>query len=127
MDEGLFDDLPHRGRRLPLDDDALAGDRAMAHRLLKNAGFAPVWIEADKAARDELAALDALMTRAVGAGPIGRDRARTELVKRVESANQAIARLNAEAPTDRQHRQPLDVASELDRFDRAMRDAASER
>jgi hypothetical protein len=29
----------------------LSGDRAMAHRLLRNAGVAPAWIEADKAAR----------------------------------------------------------------------------
>jgi DnaJ homolog subfamily C member 28 len=122
MDEGLFDDLPHQGRRLPLDDDALSGERAMAHRMLKNAGFAPAWIEADKAARDELAAVDTLIARAVRSGPIGRDRARTELVRRVASANRTIARLNAEAPTDRQHRRPLDLASELDRFDEAMGD-----
>jgi hypothetical protein len=31
--------------------------------------------------------------------------------------NAAIARLNAEAPTDRQHRRPLDIAAELARLD----------
>ena len=31
--------------------------------------------------------------------------------------NAAIARLNAEAPTDRQHRRPLRLAEELARFD----------
>jgi hypothetical protein len=119
MEEGVFDDLPHQGRRLPLDDDGLAGDRAMAHRMLKNAGFAPSWIEADKTARDELAALDALRERAVIAGPIARERLRRDLVARVDAANRAIARLNSEAPTYRQHRRMLDVAVELDRFDRA--------
>ena len=63
MDEGAFDDLPHQGRRLPLEDDALSGDRALAHRMLRNAGFAPAWIEADKIARAELVALQKLIDR----------------------------------------------------------------
>ena len=119
MDEGAFDSLPHQGSRLPLDDDALAGELAMGHRLLRNAGYAPPWIEADKAARDELAAVDALIAQARHAGPIGRERLRTELIRRVDAANRAIARLNAEAPTDRQHRRVLDLADELERFDRS--------
>ncbi|MDO8485920.1 MAG: DUF1992 domain-containing protein, partial [Candidatus Limnocylindrales bacterium] len=32
MEAGAFDDLPYRGERLPLEDDAAAGDWAMAHR-----------------------------------------------------------------------------------------------
>jgi hypothetical protein len=121
MDEGAFDDLPYQGRRLPLEDDALSGDRALAHRMLRNAGFAPAWIEADKIARNELSALQELVDRAVRAGPIGREHARREVARRVEAVNRAIARLNAEAPTDRQHRRPLDLAGELERFDRALR------
>jgi hypothetical protein len=122
MDEGAFDDLPHQGRRLPLEEDALAGEWAMAHRVLKNAGVAPPWIEADKAARDRLAALEALLRRTPTMSPLARARARSEIVTIVESANRAIARLNAEAPTDRQHRRPLHVAGELERFDRAARE-----
>jgi hypothetical protein len=119
MDEGAFDDLPHQGRRLPLEDDSMARDWAMAHRMLKNAGVAPPWIEADKVVRERSAELERLLDRAAIASPIYRRRARTELVGIVEAANRAIARLNAEAPTDRQHRRPLDLATELDRFDRA--------
>ena len=118
MDEGAFDDLPHQGRRLPMEEDALAGELAMAHRMLKNAGFAPAWIEADKAARDELAAVERIVAGAPTLGSISRERARVELIRRVEAANRAIARLNVEAPTDRQHRRPLDLAMELERFDR---------
>lgn len=125
MDDGRFDDLPHQGRPLPLEDDALAGDRAMAHRMLKRAGYAPPWIEADKTARDELAALEALLARAARVGPIGRDRLRREVVARIDAANRAIARLNAEAPTDRQHRRPVDPSGVLERFDQAA--AQSER
>ena len=58
MEEGAFDDLPHQGRQLPLEDDSAAGDWAMAHRMLKNAGVAPAWIEADKTVRRLLAERD---------------------------------------------------------------------
>ena len=39
----------------------------------------------------------------------------------VDAANRAIARVNAEAPTLRQHRRPLDLAAELERLERAAR------
>ena len=51
MDEGKFDDLPFRGERIPFDDDAAAGDWALAFHMLRNAGVAPPWIEADKDVR----------------------------------------------------------------------------
>jgi hypothetical protein len=119
MDEGAFDGLPYQGRRLPLEDDSMAGDWAMAYRLLKSAGVAPSWIEADKVARDRLFELESLHVRAATMSPLSRSRARGELIRIVDAANRAITRLNAEAPTDRQHRRPLDLAAELERFDRA--------
>jgi hypothetical protein len=119
MDEGAFDGLPHQGRRLPLDDDSMAGDWAMAHRMLRNAGVAPPWIEADKVARDRLLEIERLHERIATMSPLRRTRARIELKAMVEAANRAIARVNAEAPTDRQHRHFLDPAVELERFDRA--------
>ena len=39
----------------------------------------------------------------------------------VAEANRAIERLNAEAPTDRQHRRPLDPEAELARLEAAFR------
>jgi Domain of unknown function (DUF1992) len=119
MDEGAFDGLPHQGRRLPLEDDSLAGDWAMAHRMLRNAGVAPPWIEADKIARDRLLQIERLHERATTMSPVGRARARADLEAIVLTANRAIARVNVEAPTDRQHRRLLDLAVELERFDRA--------
>jgi hypothetical protein len=121
MDGGAFDGLPHQGRRLPLEDDSMAGDWAMAHLMLRNAGVAPPWIEADKVARDQLLEIERLHERVATMSPLGRSRARRELELRVEAANRAIARVNAEAPTDRQHRRFLDIAVELDRFDHASR------
>ena len=93
----------------------------MAHRMLKNAGVAPPWIEADKLVRERLTELERLLDRAATGSPIYRRRARTELAGIVEAVNRAIARLNAEAPTDRQHRRPLDLDVELRRFDGATR------
>ena len=122
MDEGAFDRLPLEGRPLPADELAAAGDRAMAYRVLRNAGIAPPWIEADKEVRALLAARDALLERAPRYGPLSRPRARAEFDRIVEAANRAIERLNAEAPTDRQHRRPLDAVAE-----RASLEAAFER
>lgn len=121
MEDGRFDALPYQGERLPFEDDSLAGERAMAHRLLRNAGVAPAWIEADKAARALLDERDRLLARAPRLSPLARARARTELTRLVEATNRAIVRVNIEAPTDRQQRRLLDPDVELARFQRAAR------
>ncbi len=120
MDGGAFEDLPHQGERLPLEDDLAAGEWAMAHRILRNAGAAPPWIESDKEARNQLAELEALIERAPRTSPRARERARTDLRRIVEAANRAIERVNAEAPTVRQHRRPLDADAELTRLEVAF-------
>ena len=120
MDGGAFDDLPYQGERLPLEDDSAAGEWAMAHRMLRNAGMAPPWIESDKEARRQIAALEALMKRAPRVSALSRGRARAELERIVAAANRAIERVNAEAPTDRQHRRPLDLPAEAARLEAAF-------
>jgi hypothetical protein len=120
MAEGAFDDLPYRGEPLPLEDDSAAGDWAMAHRLLKNAGAAPPWIEADKEARRLLAEIERLVEEAPSMSAFGRRRAWNELERLVAEANRAIARVNSEAPTDRQHRRPLDHAAQAARLEAAL-------
>jgi hypothetical protein len=120
MEAGAFEDLPHQGQRLPIEDDSAAGDRAMAHRMLRNAGMAPPWIESDKEARRLLAELDAVIERAPRTSRLSRDRERTNHARLVEAANRAIARVNAEVPTARQHRRPLDPVAEAERLERAF-------
>jgi hypothetical protein len=119
MEEGKFDDLPLHGRPLPREDDTFAGEWAMAFRMLRNAGAAPPWIEADKEVRELLGRRDAILRRAeqgrVSAYARRRDRA--ELERIVIGLNAAVARLNAEAPTDAQHRRPLVLPDELARLD----------
>lgn len=119
--EGRFDDLPHQGRPLPDDDNPLAGAWGLAFRVLHNAGVAPPWIEADKDVRSLLERRDGLLARAGGPGrsATARARDRADLATLVGRINDAIARLNAEAPTDRQHRRSLVLADELARFDAA--------
>jgi hypothetical protein len=127
MEDGRFDDLPFQGQRLPIEDDSLAGDWAMAYRMLRTAGAAPPWIEADKEVRALLERRDALLARAAGASAYGHARDHEALGRLVAEVNAAIARLNAEAPTDRQHRRPLVLADELARLDRRRSDAPPRR
>ncbi len=122
MEEGKFDSLPFQGEPLPKEDDAYAGEWALAHHVLKNAGMAPPWIEADKDVRALLGRRDAILARAssgVPPAPSARRRDTAALEGLVVAVNAAIARLNAEAPTDRQHRRPLVLVDELGRYDEA--------
>jgi hypothetical protein len=120
MDGGAFDDLPYQGEKLPLEDDSAAGEWAMAHRMLRSAGMAPPWIESDKEARKQLAALESLIARAQAISPASHNSARRELARILAAANRAIARVNAEAPTARQHRRPLDPVIETARLEEAF-------
>ena len=120
MEDGAFDELPYRGMPIPLDDDSAAGERALGFRVLRNARVAPPWIEADKEVRDLLGRRDVLLAQAAFASPLARPRFRRELERLVVAANLAIERLNAEAPTDRQHRRPLDPEAELARLEAAF-------
>lgn len=117
---GAFDDLPYHGERLPLEDDSAAGDWALAHRILRNAGMVPPWIATDREVRALLARRDAILERAPRARTtIARDRNRRELEEVVAAANRAITVLDHEAPTERQHRRRLDLAAELAALERA--------
>lgn len=119
QEEGRFDDLPHQGQPLPNDDNPMAGEWGLAFHVLRNAGVAPPWIAADKEIRSLLAERDAVIARAAGSSrsPSARTRDRAKFAELVTQINVAIARLNAAAPTDRQHRRLLDLKDELTRFD----------
>ncbi len=116
---GAFDNLPHQGRRLPLEDDSAAGERAAGFRILRNAGASPTWIEADKEIRRLLERRDDLVRRAGRSSQLSRDRYRAELRALVEDLNRAVLRLNFEAPTTAQHRLPLALDDELARLEAA--------
>ncbi|MBA2721181.1 MAG: DUF1992 domain-containing protein [Chloroflexi bacterium] len=119
QEAGAFDDLPFKGEPIPLDDDSAAGDWALAHRMLRNANMVPPWIATDREIRDLLARREAILARAPRSSSIGRERDRRELQRVVDDANRAIAILNSEAPTERQHRRRLDLSTELAALARA--------
>jgi DnaJ family protein C protein 28 len=55
MENGAFDNLPGRGKPLPLNTNPyLEPGQELAFGLLQNNGFAPDWIERDQAIRQEL-------------------------------------------------------------------------
>ena len=114
QDAGAFDDLPYTGERLPLENDAAAGDLATAFRILRNAGAAPPWIETDKEIRQLLAEREGILDRASRAGPLSRDRYRAQLRTLVTEVNHLVRILNHETASLRQHRVPLDLHRELE-------------
>ena len=122
--EGAFDNLPHQGEPLPDDRNPYAADMELAFGMLKNAGYAPPWIEADKYVRELLAKRDAILKRAAsGPAPteIAQRRDRSALEEIVAEANGVIAKVNAEAPSSKNHRQRLGLADEIARYDEACR------
>jgi len=111
MEAGEFENLPYAGQPIPIDDDG--SDMALAHHVLKQAGFAPGWVATDAEIRLLLGRRDAVLARARRAGPPVRDRDRAELTGLVADVNALVLRLEHEAPTPRQHRHRLELAEEL--------------
>jgi hypothetical protein len=122
MEGGQFDELPHRGESLPIDENPYAGEMALGFHVLKNAGVAPPWVEANKEVNELLAKRDAILKRAAsGPGPsvFARTRDRRALTELVAQANKSIFKVNAEAPTANVHRRLLDLDDELARYEAA--------
>lgn len=122
-ERGEFDELPYRGERIPLEDDVAAGELALGFHVLRNAGAAPPWIEADKETRRLLAERAELLAAARRGGPLSRARRRADVAALDERVNAAVDRLNAEAPTPAQHRRRVDVAADVAALEQAWREA----
>ena len=111
MAAGEFENLPFRGEPIPIDDDG--SDLALAHHVLKQAGFAPGWIATDAEIRLLLGRRDAVLARVRRAGSPVRARDREAIGTLVADINRLVLRLEHEAPTVRQHRPRLDLDAEL--------------
>lgn len=61
QERGDFDNLAGEGKPLRWDDEHVPPEWRMATRILKNAGFAPAWIEDDKWIRKERKAIRRLL------------------------------------------------------------------
>lgn len=115
MADGQFDNLPYQGERIPIDDDG--SELALAHHILRQAGFAPGWIATDAEIRQLIAERDDLVARVRRRGLPARDRDRDALLGLVARINALVLRLEHEAPTTAQHRLRLDPLTELAKLD----------
>jgi hypothetical protein len=121
MERGEFDDLPAKGRPFVVEENPYAGDMALAFHLLRNAGVAPPWIETDKEVRRLREAYDRLLRRAWQAPLPIRATLRREVSTVVADHDDAVRRLNSEAPTVRNHRRPIGQDAALAALDAAIR------
>jgi hypothetical protein len=126
QERGDFDGLPGHGKPIVLDDDSHAGEMGLAFHMLRNAGAAPPWIEADKEVRAALDERDRLFAQARAGsargvmGRLGQHRLHDQLDRLIERHGAAVARLNASAPSLSLHRRPLVRAAEHARLEAAM-------
>jgi hypothetical protein len=115
MEEGSFDDLAGKGRPLDLEEDPYVDPSLrMAHRLLRNNGFAPAWIEE---ARDLQQAIETLRRDIVrtlaGLDMDQRRRAAGRFRERIEEINRRIFSHNLKTPSTQFHLSALDPAKLL--------------
>ena len=138
-ERGEFDDLPGAGRPLSLDDHPLEDpDWRLANRVLKNAGFAPEWIEADREIRETTAEVRAALVRSrdwreAQLAALGErrdleaqrerglidgewERAVRHFGEAIIALNNRIALFNLKAPLPQLQRAKLDVVRELERL-----------
>jgi Domain of unknown function (DUF1992) len=99
MEEGAFECLEGTGKPLDLREDPFEDPSLrMAHRLLKNNGFAPAWIEESKEIEAERGTL------------IGGSAAHIhDFRPRVAALNRRIAIFNLKAPALSLHKLPLEL------------------
>ncbi len=118
IENGEFDNLPGKGEPIDLQENPFEDpDLRVVHRLLRNAGFAPAWIEERKdieavfeAARTKLSRAWALF------GPDGKapsaaewERSLSEFRERVAELNQRTRIYNLKAPAAVFHRNHIDA------------------
>jgi hypothetical protein len=63
QERGEFDNLAGKGQPLDLTPNPFAQDREMAFKILKDAGYAPEWIELDRAIRAKLQGARKVLSR----------------------------------------------------------------
>ena len=117
MERGEFDDLPGSGQPIDLSENPYeAPELRTVHRLLRNAGFAPAWIEERKDIDSEyqrvhsnLRRAKALYASAERSVPAEWERAMKEFRDRVDELNERIRFYNLKAPATAFHRKIIDV------------------
>ena len=95
-ERGEFDDLPGKGEPIDLRENPFEDpDLRTVHRLLRNAGFAPAWIEERKAIDAEVETARTILSRAWALfGKNGKSPAEAEWERSVKEFRGKIAELN---------------------------------
>ena len=132
---GAFDNLPGKGKPIDLTSNPYAQDRELAFKILKDAGYAPEWIELDKTIRGRTAQARATLAPAWEwhnarlaelhsrtDSWAAAERARVEsswenaadaFQQEIQSINGEIADLNLKVPAPRFQRARVDAEREI--------------
>jgi DnaJ homolog subfamily C member 28 len=118
IENGEFDDLPGKGEPIDLKENPFEDpDLRVVHRLLRNAGFAPAWIEERKDIEAEFEAARTKLPRAWALfGKGGKspsdpewERSLSEFREKVAELNQRTRIYNLKAPAAVFHRRHIDA------------------
>lgn len=142
IERGDFDRLPGKGKPLEFESNPHARDKEMAYKLLKDAGFAPEWIEMDKSIRrrtaqarellarrwawhqarlKELAGRsDSSATREKQRSVASWQEAIAEFKDSVAAVNRDIADFNLHVPAPHLQRFKIDAAAEVEALERGQ-------
>jgi hypothetical protein len=105
MEEGAFDNLTGKGRPLNLEENPYEDPSLrMAHRLLRNNGFAPAWVEEAKDLEQEI---DLSCRELASHGSIDRFRGQ------IAAINRRILAHNLKTPSAVFHMRPVDAEAEI--------------
>ncbi|PWT81626.1 MAG: DUF1992 domain-containing protein [Acidobacteria bacterium] len=119
MEQGEFDNLPGKGEPIDLKENPFEDpEMRMVYRLLRNAGFAPAFIEERKSIESEIEQARLLISRA---NRLYRDesksgeweRAKAEFRETVRELNDRIRLYNLKTPSAVFHRTHIDPESEI--------------
>ena len=127
MAEGEFDDLPGKGKPVDLSENPFEDpELRLAHRLLRNAGFAPAFIEERKeidagveSARKTLARAWAIYQRVTQSGRADGEAlwesALEEFRERIQALNNRIQLYNLKVPSTAFQCRQFDAQTEVER------------
>ncbi len=126
MERGDFENLRGRGKPLDLSvDPNVPEDWQLAFKVLKDAGYAPDWVEQDKDLRAALENLFKPLRRYLERGANFRgdrapyeDRLIAEFRKAAAELNRTIDVYNLKAPSPRVHRPRIRIEEEVEKFRR---------
>ncbi|HEY6118973.1 MAG TPA: DUF1992 domain-containing protein [Pyrinomonadaceae bacterium] len=123
MEKGEFDNLPGKGKPVDLTENPFENpDLRMVHRLLKNAGFAPAFIEERKSIETDLERWRQTLLRArtlyTDVSKVGEwNRVKNEFREAVCELNDRIRLYNLKTPASAFQRSHVDAEGEIARIE----------